>query len=601
MLKRILRMVRLITPYKFRLFLVLLAGVIYAGANVGFVKVGDFTAKIIQSEVEGFTASQVFPESILSLLGLENITRDQSFCICIGLMAFCMMVLSFAVYYRRFLGEWLGYRVVVDTQAKLARHLLELDYDYFQKQRMGELLSRLTNDLFLLTRTVLLLCIFFTRPIQLISLMIALFWINWQLTLYSLIGAPFAVLIFAFLSKKIRHSSRGTQRQMANVADSLVRFLSGINTVKAFACENFEYRLFQKQNESYFDEVIKREKAISLERPIVSAATKFGVLVVFFVSGGMILKGVLTISDFAQFIIALALMFDPMKELSRGNSELQVALPGAERVFELMDVAPTKRCGGRVLKDFKRTIDFKNVGFSYVEDTEVIKDFSVKINKGETIALVGPSGSGKSTLINLLLRFFDVRNGSILIDGFDIRDYSISSLRGQMALVSQNPFLFNTTIKDNIAYGRENVSLESIIEAAMAANIHDEILNLPDGYDTVVGERGEMLSGGQRQRVTIARAIFKNPPILLLDEATSALDSESEKLVQTALESLMSNRTSIVIAHRLSTIRNADRIIVLSDGEILDIGRHDQLLESCPEYAHLYQLQIQSASDEVSF
>lgn len=591
MLKRILRMIGLLKPYKFRVLILVAVGLVYALTNVAFVQVLDYILKSVLVSAKGATGSDIFPEWINSALGTSDFNRRECFYVCCGFLAVCMALTSVGVYYRRFMGEWLGYRVVVDTQSKLAKHMLGLEYSFFKNQRMGELLSRLTNDLFLLTRTVLILCIFITRPIQLASLLLFLFWTNWQMTLYGLVGAPIAVVLFSYISKTMRRASRSAQTEMANVTDSLVRFLSGIMVVKAFSCEDYEYQIFRKRNEDYFSEVVAREKAVSLERPITSSSTKLGMFVAILIGGNMILSGTMEANELVAFIAALGFMADPMKELSRGNSELQVALPGGERVFELMDNKQSQRIGGRVMQKFTGPIVFDNVCFRYDEANPVLKGISLEINKGETVALVGASGSGKTTLTNLVLRFYEVGSGCISIDGRDIRDYSLSSLRSKIALVGQAPFLFNTTIAENIAYGVDDYSMDDVYAAAKAANIHDEIMELSNGYSTVVGERGDNLSGGQRQRVTIARAIYRNPPIMLLDEATSALDSESEKKVQEALDNLMQERTSIVIAHRLSTIRNADRIVVLDDGKIVGMGKHDELLKSCQVYVTLSKLQ----------
>ncbi len=590
MFKRILRMLALLKPYKFKVFLLVVVGLLYAAVNVGFVQVANVILESVLKS-EAATGKDIFPNWVNTTFNTADYTQKECFYICCVLLMVCMVLLSLGIYYRRFMGEWLGYRVVVDTQSRLAKHMLSLEYSFFKKQRLGELLSRLTNDLFLLTRTVLLLCIFITRPIQLAALLGAMFWTNWKLALYGLIGAPIATLLFSYLSKTIRNASRSAQTELANVTDAMVRFLSGIMVVKAFACEDYEYKVFRKCNEGYFNEVITRERAVSRERPIISFFSKLGVVAAIFVGGNMIIDGTMKINELVAFMAALALMFDPMKELSRGNSELQVALPGAERVFEIMDNTATQQLGGRVLRKFEGPVELDKVCFGYEANNEVLHRVDLKINKGEMIALVGPSGSGKTTITNLILRFYDVDSGCIKIDGHDIREYSLSSLRSNIAHVGQSPFLFNTTIADNIAYGIEGADINDIHAAAQAANIHDEIMELPKGYNTIVGERGENLSGGQRQRVTIARAIFRNPPIMLLDEATSALDSESEFKVQSALDNLMKDRTSIVIAHRLSTVRNADRIVVIHEGAVVGVGSHEELMLSCPTYSTLSNLQ----------
>ena len=332
-------------------------------------------------------------------------------------------------------------------------------------------------------------------------------------------------------------------------------------------------------------------RASCSERPITSLTSKLGIFLVVFIGGNMVLNNELQFDHIVSFIAALSFMYAPGKELSQLNAQLQAHLPGAQRVFEVLDEKRMIHEGEIVKKDFEEKIEFCNVQFAYNINKSVLKSFSLCVNKGETIGLVGASGAGKSTIINLVLRLFDVDSGAIKLDGINIKNLTFGSLRDQLALVGQSPFLFSSTVAENISYGHGDISMERVIAAAKAANIHDEIMELENGYDEIVRERGDNFSGGQKQRLSIARAICKNAPILLLDEATSALDSINEKQVQESLDRLMEGRTTIVVAHRLATIKNADKVVMMKDGCILGIGKHNVLIEKCPEYAELVELQ----------
>ncbi len=342
---------------------------------------------------------------------------------------------------------------------------------------------------------------------------------------------------------------------------------------------------------SYFDISAKQMRASCSERPITSLTSKLGIFIVLYIGGNMIFNNELQFDNIVSFIAALAFMYAPGKELSQLNATLQSNLPGAERVFEVLDETRTIHEGTIVKESFEHELEFNNVCFSYKLDQPVLKDFSLTIKKGETVGLVGASGAGKSTIINLILRLFDVDSGVIKLDGIDIKDLTFESLRNQLALVGQSPFLFNTTIAANISYGHDEISMENVIAAAKAANIHNEIMALEDGYEHRMSERGDDFSGGQKQRISIARAICKNAPILLLDEATSALDSINEKQVQDSIDRLMKGRTTIVVAHRLSTVKHADKIVMMKEGRIVGFDKHERLVETCPEYAELVQLQ----------
>jgi len=511
-----------------------------------------------------------------------------------GVVLFCKCALAYS---ERYLEAWLTHRLLMDTQASLAEHLLRLDIAYFHRERAGEILSRLTNDLHFLGRSVKFACILLTTPLALIWYLAVLFYLSWQLALLGLVAAPLGGWGMAYLSRKMRAASRRAQEKRADLTNAMVQFLTGIRIVKAFGCEEFEARQFGAENCRLFQVAMKRERARALERPLAEFMSACGTLAVMAVGGAWVFHAGLRPADLGAFIIALGLMYGPAKELSRANSDLQEALPGAERVFGIFDLRPAVAEGAEELPPFQKAISFENVAFAYMPGISVLRDITFTVRKGERVALVGPSAAGKSTLLDLLMRFYDPDRGRITIDGVDLRRVTFKSLRRQMAMVSQEPFLFNCSIRDNIAYGRSDATAEAIESAARAAYIHDEILAMPNGYETLVGERGANLSGGQRQRLAIARALFKNAPILILDEATSALDAESESKVQEALDRLMAGRTTLVIAHRLSTIRRADRIIVLEAGAITGQGTHAELLDSHPTYARFVRLQTGEADE----
>lgn len=591
MLHKVLRTAKLMLSHKLKLFFFLTIGFIYGGINMCFVQMAQFTINLLDLHKSGKSIEQILPPFIVQHFPVQWLTVYSLFYICVAILTILLISLCVTIYYRTFIQAWFCMRISMDMRDRIAEKMLSLDYSFFTRYKRGDLVSRIGSDLACLTQAILQMGVILTRPIQIVFMIVALFWINWKLALYGMVGMPIAIVSLRYLSRKMRLSSRRAQEKNADVTETIMQLLQGISTIKAFGCEKFELNNFQRQNEDLFKLTIKREKNQARERPLVSLTSKLGLILVILLGGQMMIEGQLNYGEVVAFLAALAFMYEPGKELSRANAELQNAIPGAERFFEIIDQETATHDGNVELRGFNRDIAFNHVGFSYVPNTPVLNDFNLRINKGETVALVGASGAGKSTLVNLLLRFYNVCEGKILIDGIDINELTFASLRDHIALVSQTPFLFNCSIRENIAYGHTEASDEDIFRAARAANMHDEILAMPNGYQTLVGDRGESLSGGQRQRVTIARAIFKNPPILLLDEATSALDSHNEQKVQDALNTLMQNRTSLVVAHRLSTIMRADKIVAMHEGAIVGIGTHSELLESCETYRRLALLQ----------
>ncbi len=599
MLFKVLKLWRFLFRYKFRFFLMIGIGLCYGLVNTSLAGMAGFLVKLTNPEVPTSDATVLIPSAIVSsspFIYLKSIfpdivTKYSLFYLSLGMFLFLVILLSLGVYFQNYFGGWISTRVTMDLRRVLAKHLLSLDYTYFIKSESGDIISRIGGDLSSVTAILNMISVMLTRPFALLICLGYVFYINWQLAIWGLVGVPVAAIAMRKISRKIRWTSKISRERGASVTVAMIRFLSGIGTVKAFNCEEFELRNFDNRNEELFDMATKQMRASCAERPITSFTSKLGIFLVIYIGGNMVLDNTLQFNDIVSFIAALSFMYSPGKELSQLNAQLQGNLPGAERVFEILDSEATIKEGDKELENFTEAIEFNNVCFAYTPEIPVLKNFSLKINKGETVGLVGASGAGKTTIINLVLRLFDVSSGSIAIDGIDIRDLTFQSLREKLALVGQSPFLFSSTIAENIAYGHDDITMEQIIKAAKAANIHDEIMELEGGYEHKMRERGDNFSGGQKQRLSIARALCKDAPILLLDEATSALDSINEKQVQDSLDTLMEGRTTIVVAHRLSTIKNADKIIMMENGEIVGMGPHRELVSSCPQYAHLVDLQ----------
>ena len=523
--------------------------------------------------------------------GETDVNRMRIFTILLIASFFIVALKSYFMFLKRYAQAWITQRILLGVQNKLSAHLLVLDMSFYHAKRQGDVMSRLTNDLGLLHSCTKLLCTIITQPIALLIGVGYIFYLDWQLAIVGFIAAPVAGLIIQFLTRKLRKASRKAQEKRADLTSRMVQFLSGIRIVKAFGCEEFEKNVFSKENENYFKISMQREKTKSRVRPTVEFVSVAFSLIVFWIGGKHVIDGTMTLPNLMAFFTALVLMYQPGKDLSEANADIKEALPAVERVFEFLDINPTIINGTVDKHTFSSTLTVDNVSYAYVKDTPVLQNIQLTIHRGERVAIVGPSGAGKSTLVDLLLRFYDPDEGAVLLDGIDYKSFTLKCLREQFAIVSQEAFLFNGTIHENIAYGCSLADKEQTEHAARAANVHEDIVSFPDGYDTIVGERGANVSGGQRQRITIARALFRNAPILILDEATSSLDSENERKVQKAFDYLMKGRTSIVIAHRLSTVKQADRIVVLEDGRITAIGTHDELLIKSRTYANFVELQ----------
>ena len=478
------------------------------------------------------------------------------------------------------------------------KHLHKLPMSFFKKERVGNLISRITNDVNVVQASISVAFLNMIRePLSIIVFLMIALSISWKLTLLALVILPFSMFAITWIGLKLRKQSYYVQEKMADITSILQETISGVKIVKAFGMEKYENKKFMDETKNFFKIMLKIVRVRNVSSPVTEIlSTAVGVIIIYF-GGLLVLKDQsLTASEFMGFLFAIFQLMPPIKELSSINNRIQESSAAGDRIFEILDTKPNIKDAANAVevRNFQNSIVLDHISFHYEDSTDlVLNDINFTVNRGEIVALVGPSGGGKSTLVDLIPRFYDPTNGKILIDNIDIKNIKIESLRNLMGIVTQETFLFNESIKSNIAYGLGDYPFEKIIEAAKIANAHDFISQMPEGYDTVIGERGVKLSGGQRQRLSIARALLKNPEIMIFDEATSALDNESELLVQEAIERLMVNRTTIVIAHRLSTIRNATRIIVLDKGEIIQMGKHDELVSDDKGlYKKFYEMQF---------
>lgn len=503
-----------------------------------------------------------------------------------------------AIYGQTVFISKVGQGIVARIQSDLYGHLMHMDLQYFHENPSGQLISRVINDVTLMRTTV---AEFLTGVgkslLTLIILTGVMFYQDWKLALAAFFIFPVSAILIHKVGKKLRGVSSITQAHMAEFSDRLNQSFQGIRMIKAYGIEEYE----RKESENFIQRMYKlAQKAVrvaSLNVPVTEIMTGLALFTVIIYGGSQVIAGTNTTGSFFSFITALMLAYEPVRRLAKLNSSLQIGLSAAERVFQVMDTQPTivTNIGAKDVQIQNPTIRLENVAFRYKGyDDWAVHDINLTIPYGQTVALVGASGSGKSTLLNLIPRFYDVVDGRVLINEFDVRDLTLQSLRSHISLVSQEISIFNDTIEANIRFGKPHATMEEITDAARRAAAHDFITDMPEGYQTTVGEHGVKLSGGQRQRIAIARAMLRNAPILLLDEATSALDTESERLVQNALGLLQEGRTTLVVAHRLSTVVNADIICVLDKGHIVEMGTHDDLIRSGGYYARLYGVQFEA-------
>ncbi|HEY2919306.1 MAG TPA: ABC transporter ATP-binding protein [Candidatus Binatia bacterium] len=501
---------------------------------------------------------------------------------------------GFMNFSQSYLNDYIGLRIINDVRNTLNRHFQSLSLSFFYRHSTGALIARVNSDVGLLRFAITdAVASFMKDAVSLVALVIVAFLKDWVLASIAFIVFPASVLPVMRLSRRIKRFTRRGQISTGTLTALLQESIQGNRIVKAFGMESYEDQRFRQENWRLFRQSLRASRTKAIVAPSMELLASFAIGGVVWYGGWSVIGGGRTQGEFMAFMTAMFLLYQPFKGLTRTYTAIHQGLAGAERVFEILDEMPEiqNKPDAKDAKPFSKKIQFHDVGFAYA-DTPVLKHIDLTVGAGQMIALVGMSGVGKSTLVDLIPRFYDVKSGRITLDDVDIRDLTVRSLRAQIGIVSQHTFLFNDSVKNNIAYGDPDRSVDDVIAAAKTANAHEFICALPKGYDSVIGELGMQLSGGQRQRLAIARALLKDAPILILDEATSSLDAESERSVQEALENLITTRTTIVVAHRLSTIRRADRIVVLVDGAIAEEGTHEELLAKNGEYSRLYSLQM---------
>ena len=571
-MKNYLRLLAYIKPYRKRLAAAVVCIIMAAGANL------------------------YLPWIIKDMIDDVLMSKDM---LMLNLIAAGILVVMFTrgVFYygQSYLVSYVGQRVIIDVRSVLFRKFQKMPLSYYDRQQTGTVMSYITNDVSAMQSAIVdNLIELVTESSILIGSLGMMIYLDWKLSLLTLMTIPLVGFAMKIFGRKLKRSSTVIQERAAEITSLLQESISAIRVVKSFVRETYEIRRFEEQNWRNFQAAMKNVKLSSLLTPTVEFLAAIAVTFIVWFGGYEVVNEVITAGELVAFLTYAVNLANPVKRLSRVYAAIQKAMAAADRVFEVMDLDEkiTDVPGAKPLPPIQGQVEFKDITFSYKEGQPALQHISLKAEPGQMIALVGPSGSGKSTIANLIPRFYDVDSGTIAIDGHDIRQVTADSLREQIGLVPQETMLFSTTVMENIRYGRLDATDEEVVEAARAANAEEFIKDLPEGYDTKLGERGLNLSGGQRQRLAIARAILKNPRVLILDEATSALDTESEKIVQDALDKLMVGRTSFVIAHRLSTIFNADQIFVVENGQLREHGTHEELLAAGGLYSNLYNIQF---------
>lgn len=576
MIKRYLQFVK---PYKYRIFATIIVGIIKFGIPM-------LIPLLIKYAIDG----------VINNHALTTDEKVHHLTIAIGIALFIFVIVRPPIeFIRQYLAQWTSNKILYDIRKKLYNHLQALSARFYANNQVGQVISRVINDVeqtkdFILTglMNIWLDCI------TIIIALSIMFFLDVKLTLAALFIFPFYILTVYVFFGRLRKLTRERSQALAEVQGFLHERVQGISVVKSFAIEDNEAKNFDKKNANFFTRALKHTRWNAYSFAAINTVTDIGPIIVIGVGAYLAISGSITVGTLAAFVGYLELLFGPLRRLVASFTTLTQSFASMDRVFQLIDEDYDIKngVGAQPIEIKQGRIDIDHVSFQYNDnEAPILKDINLSIEKGETVAFVGMSGGGKSTLINLIPRFYDVTSGQILIDGHNIKDFLTGSLRNQIGLVQQDNILFSDTVKENILLGRPTATDEEVVEAAKMANAHDFIMNLPQGYDTEVGERGVKLSGGQKQRLSIARIFLNNPPILILDEATSALDLESESIIQEALDVLSKDRTTLIVAHRLSTITHADKIVVIENGHIVETGTHRELIAKQGAYEHLYSIQ----------
>lgn len=576
MIKRYLQFVK---PYKYRIFATIIVGIIKFGIPM-------LIPLLIKYAIDG----------VINNHALTTDEKVHHLTIAIGIALFIFVIVRPPIeFIRQYLAQWTSNKILYDIRKKLYNHLQALSARFYANNQVGQVISRVINDVeqtkdFILTglMNIWLDCI------TIIIALSIMFFLDVKLTLAALFIFPFYILTVYVFFGRLRKLTRERSQALAEVQGFLHERVQGISVVKSFAIEDNEAKNFDKKNTNFLTRALKHTRWNAYSFAAINTVTDIGPIIVIGVGAYLAISGSITVGTLAAFVGYLELLFGPLRRLVASFTTLTQSFASMDRVFQLIDEDYDIKngVGAQPIEIKQGRIDIDHVSFQYNDnEAPILKDINLSIEKGETVAFVGMSGGGKSTLINLIPRFYDVTSGQILIDGHNIKDFLTGSLRNQIGLLQQDNILFSDTVKENILLGRPTATDEEVVEAAKMANAHDFIMNLPQGYDTEVGERGVKLSGGQKQRLSIARIFLNNPPILILDEATSALDLESESIIQEALDVLSKDRTTLIVAHRLSTITHADKIVVIENGHIVETGTHRELMSKQGAYEHLYSIQ----------
>jgi subfamily B ATP-binding cassette protein MsbA len=567
------RLFTYVHPYRYRLLVSIACGLLVSGTTA-------LAALLVQPVLD-----DIF------------VARDRTKLLLFPLVIVLLYVVRGLCHYgHSYLMRSIGQRVIRDLRNHLFNHMLSMPLSYFHQHHTGALMSRITNDIALMQRAVSNVVNDVLRQgLTMVGLIGVAFYRDWFLATFAVLVLPLAGVPIVLIGRKMRRLNRYAQEQIGELSTLIEEAFSGIKIVKGFGRESYERGRFQRCNMALYGVVMRAVRAGEMSSPVMECLAAFGVAMVVLYGGLQVIDGASTPGTFFSFLAAVLMLYEPMRKFSRVNSTLQGAMAAADRVFAVLDTGGehTDEAGKPALPPIRHNLVFHDVSMRYRPTTPlVLRNITLEIEAGKVVALVGVSGAGKTSLVDLIPRFYEPTDGCIMVDGVDVRSVSLASLRAQIGMVSQDIILFDDTLRQNIFYGDPEASEKQMIEAARAAYAHDFIMRMPHGYDTVIGERGVKLSGGEKQRIAIARALLRNPPILILDEATSSLDSESEQMVQYALDNLMKDRTTLVIAHRLATVQHADTIVVLHAGTIVEIGHHNTLLARGRHYRRLYDMQF---------